>query len=62
MGQSRQTPIRADWQDVKDDIMYTGLQAKFKTHNNLKEKLLSTGDKKIVQHTTNDKYWADGGG
>lgn len=52
---------RPDWEDVKDDIMFKACLAKFQQHPKLKELLLSTGDRMIVEHTTNDSYWADGG-
>ncbi len=41
--------------------MYDGLKLKFNTHKELKIKLMDTGDKKLIEHTTNDSYWADGG-
>ncbi|CAF1048922.1 unnamed protein product [Adineta steineri] len=52
---------RPDWDDVKDEIMFKACLAKFQQHPKLKELLLSTGDRTIVEHTTNDSYWADGG-
>jgi ribA/ribD-fused uncharacterized protein len=42
--------------------MYKGLAQKFTKHEALKEKLLGTKDRKIVEHTERDRYWADGGG
>ena len=41
--------------------MYEGLKAKFTQNSDLKVKLLETGDRKLVEHTENDHYWADGG-
>ena len=35
--------------------------AKFTQHDDLQVLLLSTGDAKLVEHTTNDSYWGDGG-
>lgn len=61
MGRSRQRPLRADWEKVKDDIMRQALRAKFTKHPELKSLLLDTGNAELVEHTTNDHYWADGG-
>ena len=61
MGRDRKYPLRKDWESVKDNVMYQALQAKFTQHNNLKALLLSTGDAKLIEHTANDNYWADGG-
>jgi ribA/ribD-fused uncharacterized protein len=61
MGRSRERPLRADWQIVKDDIMREALQAKFSQHPALRSLLLKTDDAELVEHTTNDQYWGDGG-
>jgi ribA/ribD-fused uncharacterized protein len=46
---------------VKDDIMREALRAKFTQHEDLRKILLETGDARLVEHTTNDRYWGDGG-
>jgi len=61
MGRSRERPLRKDWENVKDRIMLDALRAKFEQHEGLKELLLGTGDARIVEHTSKDRYWADGG-
>jgi ribA/ribD-fused uncharacterized protein len=61
MGRSRAFPLRADWEQAKDEIMRRALTAKFTQHPKLRELLLSTGDAELVEHTRNDSYWADGG-
>jgi ribA/ribD-fused uncharacterized protein len=53
--------LRSDWEQVKDDVMLHALRAKFNQHPKLGQLLLSTGDAKLVEHTVNDRYWADGG-
>uniref|UniRef100_A0A6C0LHS1 NADAR domain-containing protein n=1 Tax=viral metagenome TaxID=1070528 RepID=A0A6C0LHS1_9ZZZZ len=60
LGRTRRYPIRADWESVKDDIMYNGVKAKFSQHPDLKKILLDTGDLIICEHTNNDKLWGDG--
>ena len=61
MGRSRQRPLRKDWEITKDDIMREALRAKFTQNEELKKILLDTGDAELVEHTTNDSYWGDGG-
>ncbi len=61
MGRSRKLPLRRDWESVKDQIMLEVVRAKFTQHEDLKAILLATGDAKLVEHTTNDSYWGDGG-
>jgi len=54
-------PLRKDWPKVKEEVMYTALQAKFTQHQDLREKLLATGNAVLVEHTNKDSYWGDGG-
>lgn len=61
MGRDRTRPLRADWENMKDDVMRTAVEAKFFQHPELAALLLSTGDKVLVEHTENDRYWADNG-
>lgn len=44
----------------KDQIMMTGLRAKFQLPQ-FKEKLLGTGNKYLSEHSPTDFYWGDGG-
>jgi ribA/ribD-fused uncharacterized protein len=61
MGRDRKKPLRPDWEVVKDDIMLEAVRAKFTQHAELLTLLLATGDAHLVEHTTNDSYWGDGG-
>ena len=53
---------RSDWDAVKDDVMLKALTCKFTQHKELRKLLWETGEREIIEHTTNDSYWADGGG
>ena len=53
--------IRPDWENVKYRVMNFVVYQKFIQHKDLQDLLLSTGDKIIVEHTTYDTVWADGG-
>jgi ribA/ribD-fused uncharacterized protein len=61
MGRDRKKKLRRDWESVKVSVMADALRAKFTQHPELREILLATGDAKLVEHTTNDDYWGDGG-
>jgi N-glycosidase YbiA len=61
MGRSRKRPLRSDWEAVKDEIMRDAVRAKFSQHADLAAMLVATGDAEIIEHTTRDRYWADGG-
>ena len=41
--------------------MFKALQAKFTQHKDLKELLLSTKNRELVEHSPFDSYWGDGG-
>ncbi|KAJ1552908.1 hypothetical protein HK096_009981, partial [Nowakowskiella sp. JEL0078] len=61
LGRMREFPMRPDWDSVRDDVMRVALRAKFTQHESLKELLIGTGDKKLVEKTQRDRYWGDGG-
>ena len=61
IGRDRSRPLRADWEEVKDDVMREALHAKFTQHPDMRENLVATGNAGIVEHTANDSYWGDGG-
>nr|WP_279628079.1 GTP cyclohydrolase II RibA [Vibrio rhodolitus] len=50
-----------DWVTIREDIMRKALRAKFTQHPDLAIKLLSSGNRNLVERTTNDKYWGDPG-
>lgn len=60
MGRDRARPLRADWEQVKDEIMRKAVQRKFETHADIREILLSTGEEDIVENAPNDYYWGCG--
>ena len=61
----RQVQIRHDWESVKVSIMFNLLEQKFTLHEDLREKLLATEGKKLVEgNTWGDTFWGvcDGSG
>ena len=58
----RKLVLRPDWEDVKDKVMYDVCFAKFTQNDSfrLKERLLATGDKKLIEgNTWHDNCWGD---
>jgi ribA/ribD-fused uncharacterized protein len=53
--------LRPDWEAAKEEIMLRALRAKFGQHRKIRAQLLATGEAELVEHTKNDRYWADGG-
>lgn len=50
--------IRPDWDEVKDKVMYEICRSKFDQNPELKEKLLATGEAKLVEgNGWGDTYW-----
>lgn len=52
---------RADWEQVKINIMRKALLAKFSQHCHLRQKLLQTGTRKLIEHSPYDNFWGNGG-
>lgn len=60
-GSNKKMKMRHDWDQVKEDVMYKALKAKFTQNLKLKEELMLTKDLILVEHTPRDHYWGDGG-
>lgn len=60
IGRNRNYKIRDDWEQVKNEIMYDAVLAKFLAHPNLAEKLIATGNEEIVEETVKESYWGCG--
>ena len=54
----KKVPLRPDWEEVKDQVMYDVCTAKFEQHPDLMERLLATGEEELVEgNTWRDRYW-----
>ena len=59
----KHVPLRKDWEQVKYGIMKAIVYAKFSQNEDLKEKLLETGDAYLEEgNTWGDKTWGTVGG
>lgn len=51
-------PLRKDWEEVKDQIMYEIVSAKFHQHPDLMDRLVLTGKRPLEEgNHWNDQYW-----
>ncbi|MBQ8965274.1 NADAR family protein [Ruminococcus sp.] len=54
----RKVSLRKDWENIKINVMYEICKAKFTQNEELKEKLLATGDEELVEgNNWNDRIW-----
>lgn len=60
IGRNRALPLRSDWEQIKDDVMQKAVLQKFKTHANIRDILLATGDETLVENSPVDYYWGCG--
>ncbi len=60
LGRDRARLLRADWDAIKEAVMYRAVRCKFATHNDIRTLLLSTGEELLVANLTNDYYWGSG--
>jgi ribA/ribD-fused uncharacterized protein len=52
--------MRADWDAVKDEVMYRAVRRKFELHAELRELLRATGEEAIEEAAPTDYYWGVG--
>lgn len=60
LGNSRKVPLRADWEQVRIDVMRTAIRKKFATHPAIAELLLRTGDEELIEAAPSDYFWGCG--
>jgi ribA/ribD-fused uncharacterized protein len=60
LGRRRDFPLRRDWESVKDNVMRRAVLRKFEAHADIRETLLNTGDRYIVENAPGDYYWGCG--
>ena len=54
----RKVQLRPDWEEIKVQVMYDGVKAKFSKNPILKAKLLAIGDAELIEgNWWNDTYW-----
>lgn len=54
----RNVILRHDWENVKDNVMEDCVRDKFTRNEELRQKLLDTGNEELVEgNTWNDTYW-----
>jgi len=51
---------RADWDSLKEQVMFAGLLAKFTQNESARNALLETKNAFLVEHSKKDSYWGDG--
>ena len=51
---------RADWEEIKVDVMRVAVCAKFTQHADLAARLLATGDAELIEDSTRDGFWGAG--
>lgn len=60
LGSSRKYKIVPNWDEERIAVMKTCVRAKFTQHKELKEMLLSTGVKILVEDSPRDDFWGCG--
>lgn len=60
IGRDRNRPLRKDWEEIKDDVMFKALQLKVEQNPIVKATILSSGDEVIVEDSPIDYYWGWG--
>ncbi len=59
-GRSRRRRVRADWKQVRRVVMTRAVYIKCRTHAEVAERLLETGDARLVERNAYDYFWGCG--
>ena len=54
------TSIRADWSEIKLEVMRAAVRAKFIQNPELAQSLLATGDAELIEDSRSDSFWGIG--
>ncbi len=60
IGRNRKNQKKGNWKNIKKQVMFEAVLYKFEQNEELKEKLLSTGNEEIIEETTKENYWGIG--
>jgi ribA/ribD-fused uncharacterized protein len=60
LGRTKSEHFRTDWETAKEEIMLTGLRAKFAQNPELKELLVKTAGLPLKENNKLDSYWGTG--
>ena len=60
LGRCPSRQVRRDWEVVKTSIMRTAVLEKFRTHREIREIILATGDELLVEDSPTDYFWGCG--
>ena len=53
-------PMKGNWDQIKDEVMFQAVLAKFTTHEGPRDLLLSTGNATLIENAPGDFYWGCG--
>lgn len=60
IAESQRIVRRADWDEIKVDVMHRILRSKAEQHEYVRRKLLATGDRELVEDSWRDDFWGWG--
>lgn len=60
IGRNRSYAIKENWEEIKVDIMFDAVLAKFVFHPDLAKKLMDTGNEEIIEETVKENFWGCG--
>ena len=57
LGRDRRRQPRPDWNQTKPQLMYEAVKLKFRTHLDIQQILLDTGDEELIENSPVDYFW-----
>ena len=60
LGRTKTMAFRNDWNTIRDNVMYTGIKAKFQQNPVLATLLAGTGRAWLIEKASRESYWGSG--
>jgi ribA/ribD-fused uncharacterized protein len=60
LGRLRDPSFRSNWDEIKEDLLFEGLKAKFEQNSVLQNYLLKTESEELIEQSPWDSYWGSG--
>lgn len=60
IGRKREYVIKTNWDEIRCDVMFEAVLCKFRANEDIRNRLIDTGEEDIVEETQKENFWGCG--